>query len=1269
MKAMLVCLLLLCLLMIAPWASAQTGTGNITGRVTDPSGAVIPRAKVSVVNKETGVRLDLITNGDGYFEALSLIPGHYQIEVEEAKFKTLVRENILVQAEDRIGLDLKLTVGEVTERMVVTSEVPQLRTEDAQLGEVVTESMIQTLPSNNTGNSLLRDPLQLLILSGDVQGSGARAGTGLGIGQTNPNAGQADTRINGGRTGSIEYYVDGVPATSNLGHNVSVATPAYDDVAEFKVVTNGISSEYGRLSGGAVSVTTKSGSNGLHGQLFEYNQQPAFIANSWGNDNSDSRKSSFRTNDFGFALGGPVVLPHLYNGRQKTFWFANYEAVRNASNGNAGFLSLPTMQERMGMLNDYGVAGSATNPTAQVWDPFAGSSYPTLVTTPSGKKGYQRTTNLGNVIPTADLDPTVQGYLALLPALNSTPIAGSPMGNDYRFFQPNSNHINLWGIRMDQVFNDKQRLFFHFSHADSNYDVGYVIPAVQTTSSTVTPGGFSATLGYEWAITPTTFLELRIGGNYSPYANGSILPSNFDNSSLHYSPQIETLLGSKNALLSLNGIDDASQNVAGASAGGNWGLIGAQSTTYDSTNGQFSAMLTKILGRHSLKFGYEGRRYYDNFKSVGSNNDLFVDAEAVGPYSNYDQSWTPQGNANGFGQFLLGVDSWLTITSPFARNLRANYYASFVQDDFKLSKRLTLNLGIRWETESPITEKNNHLTLWDPKANPGFVVNPGYNFNASLVAAGLNPSAVQTPYWVSAPFASGAIRIPGTPEHPSANANDWHPWNFAPRLGAAYQLDPKTVLRGSYAILYLPTSGDLQAFASSPGVNYTAQANSLPQQGNGGQTVSVPQTGLQSLQMPFVEPGIQITQPTTDNLTANYLASNLGQTSSGAVSKYLHMPMESDWSLGIQHQFPWQVLFELAYVGNHSGSLLAKDTPSRFPASLFTGGPGGTNGTIYNTMVANPVAGQGPNNGPQVALGSLELLYPYFGLFQVQGVNAGTSNFNGLNVKVQKRFSDGFQLLFNYTFSHLIDDVGGSDSTLGGGPGTGYGASGVTPQSVYTFRSTYATDSSDMRHRISAFYDYQFPIGQGRKFHGSPQSPGEKILDGFIGGWELSGNTVWHSGTPIIWGFPTTNQGQYGVFEQYASFAPGAGLSSLVSQGFKGGSSVQIGSQGPAPGTVKAFNSAGFVPAAPFTIGNVPITYTQMRNPGSWNSNLSVLKNFPLFSSDGKRYLQFRMEALNIFNHPGLGNYDAGLNDSNFGYITGTANQERHIQLALKLVF
>ncbi len=333
---------------------------------------------------------------------------------------------------------------------------------------------------------------------------------------------------------------------------------------------------------------------------------------------------------------------------------------------------------------------------------------------------------------------------------------------------------------------------------------------------------------------------------------------------------------------------------------------------------------------------------------------------------------------------------------------------------------------------------------------------------------------------------------------------------------------------------------------------------------------------LQNLQMPFVDPAAQITTPTRDNLTANYLASNLGQTSSGAISRYMHMPMESDWSLGFSINCPGVYWWKQTMWATIAVRCSPKIRLAAFRRPCTQAGLTGANATIYATQVANPFAGQGPNNGPTVALGSLETLWPYFGLFQVQGVNAGTSNYNAFNLRVQKRFSNGFQLLFNYTFSRLLDDVGGSDSGLGAGPASGYGNFGVVPQSVNTFRSTYGLDGSDQTNRISAFYDYQLPLGRGRKFMGSPDSLGAKVLDGFIGGWELSGNTVWHSGTPVIWNFPTNNQGSYGVFQQYATFAPGTGLNDLVASGFSDPSQARVGPNGPGSSTVAAFNKATF---------------------------------------------------------------------------------------------
>jgi len=260
----------------------------------------------------------------------------------------------------------------------------------------------------------------------------------------------------------------------------------------------------------------------------------------------------------------------------------------------------------------------------------------------------------------------------------------------------------------------------------------------------------------------------------------------------------------------------------------------------NTTNLQYAGSLTKILNRHTLKFGYEGRRYYDNFTQFGQSNTsggisdgYAVDGEAVTQYigNNGSEVWTPQGYSNGLGQFLFGIDSWVRLTDKLGRSLASNYYASYVQDDFKVSPKLTLNLGLRWEMETPVTERNNNLTVWDPTANPGYYINPTYSWTGALTAAGLNPSQVQTPDWVTNGFAPGALRLVATPEHPSRNATLYHPWNFSPRLGFAYSINKDTVVRGGFAMMYLPTSGNLSTYGDTPGVSYVTSATNQSTQG------------------------------------------------------------------------------------------------------------------------------------------------------------------------------------------------------------------------------------------------------------------------------------------------------------------------------------------------------------------------------------------------------------------------------------------------------
>jgi hypothetical protein len=1323
MRLKLAAYFLILILACAPWAAAQSGTGIITGRVSDPSGGVVPGAKVTVTSTATDVASNFVTNQDGYFESVPLAPGIYQVSVAVPNFKTLLRNGIIVQVEDRLSLDLKLQVGQISETVVITAESPQLRTQDAETGEVIDQRMIDNLPSNNSFFN--RDPLLLLSISGDVQGSGQRAGWNLVAGNGGgPYSGPADTRINGGRTSSADYLVDGVSVSQNFGHVISNATPAYDDVSEFKVVTNGISAEYGRLSGGAVSITTKSGTNDIHGQAFMYYQADQLNANSWQNNWQGAPRGNGHKDDFGGTLGGPLAIPKVYNGRQKTFWFVDYEGVRqNAiSSQNQGYVL--TAQERMGNLSDIGngtyLSGTPT-PYPMIYDPFGPNSYPNLVTPTAAQTasqpwingpGFQRENllpNNGTLIPSQYLDPVIQKYIGLMPLPNHDPVVPYSQAGNFVYRIPESKSNDVWSVRMDQVLTQKQNMYFRYNRFNFSDDSAGEFSNVPTpalphgfneTNQTAASGAFGMVFGYNYAISPTLLLEARVGGNYSPYTTGWYLPTDSAATaylaSFPFTPDVRALLGSSTNILTISTLDDEPRNVPNYNYGnGGYQIYGDSFNTYNQTNFQYSVALTKILGRHSVKFGYEGRRYYDNFRDEGQNNYFSVDGNATQQFvasnnaNNLNWANNSQAAANATGQFLMGIDTWMQVQSPNQRYYRENYYSSFVQDDFKVTPRLTLNLGLRWETESPLTEKNNKLIVWNANAPSNFTVNPGYDFNQALVNAGLNPSNVATPSWVANGFPKGAFEVVGSPQYPSRNSSNWHPWNFAPRLGAAYQVTPVVVVRGSFAMLYLPTSGDLAAYDNTAGPTFTTNASTssfqtsspVPDPNNPGLpfypgNLGAPQYGLQTLAKgPIQFPTVEVTAPVTNGLSANF--ENAGQYSSGigAISNHIHMPLEYDWSFGIQRQLPWNMLVEAQYLGNHSSSLLAKYNPSVFPANLYTGGPTGQNYSTYTTQVASPINGQGSGLGPQIPLALLETPYPYFGYLGVPGSNLGTSNFNAVNLRFQKRFSDGLEITLNYTISKLLDDVGGPDAGISGagGPVAGYGVGGKVPQSVLPFTTTYGLDPLDQTHRVSAFYNYQLPVGRGRRWMNAPSGLGGSVLDYAVGGWTISGSTTWHSGTPITFTFPSTNDNNSteAIFEQYSSLAAGASYSSIINHSGTGKNAL-VGAT-PASPVQGAFNLSAFATGsnAPlsFTLGNLPLVYAPFRNPGLMNTNLSLLKNLPIFSKDGTRYLQLRLEALNAFNHPGLGSYDSGLGDSSFGLIKGVGNGARQVQIAAKFVF
>ena len=1276
--------ILLPLLALCATMYAQTGLGNIAGTVTDPSGAVVVGATVTATNVETGVKTTRPSNSTGFYEILQLLPGRYTLEAVAPGFKTFKREGITLQVEDRLTINVPLVLGQSTEVVSITAEAPLLRTQDAQTGEVVDNTFIMNLPQ------LQRDPLQMLTISGNVQGGGQRANGGAGAAATS-GANENDTRINGGRTSGIDYLVDGVSQTSGIAHTATTVTPGMEDVSEFKVITNGMSAEYGRASGGLVELVTKSGSNELHGQLFEYFQNKDLNAGSWYNNAYGKTATVFRQNDFGFALGGPVFIPKVYHGKNKTFFFANYEGVRYSTGGGADVQDAVPAAQRAGDFS--GAAYDGILPV--LYDQNAPDSTLKTVTTAAGGingVSYQgcaaatclvRTVLLGDGlhIPAALMsgqsknDPT--GFALSIQALNPLPTNGgdgfSAIEESYLGSQATVSSSNTFSARIDENITDNQRLYGRFTHKGGNYGVTPPYGALSTSGTDVTPGAWQQQLNYDWTINPTTIFSARVGATFNPDTSGSgyTNPSLID--ALHWNPpapgtpSAQGIMGSGEMPL-MNPYSAADATGLNISLPGTYGL--SNYSNYEAT-----ASLTKILAHQTLKFGFETRRYYDNFITKGSSDNWQgggwwrfnqdPTSYAVGDFKSTSAS---EQYANGYAAVLLGV---LDLDETYGGTSRAtnfNYYAGYVQDDVRVTSKLTLNLGLRWDMETPLTERYNQFFMYDPNANVssiGMGIAPGFNWNNMLAAAGL-PSSVVEPSWASNnALPNGMVVTPGSSQHPGRNITNWHPYQFAPRVGVAYQLTPKTVIRGSFAQMYITTM-------ANPQINSTDQNISSGSFANGGwHTWDV--TGIPYAHMvnSFANPyhiganttPIGVYTPAGVSLVnANQQMTTWGGNSGSAINESLHMPYELTQSLGIQRELPKGFLVELTWSANQGHNLVGPSYPSIFPKSLYVP----QNAATYSTYVPDPFVGTGTGSG-SIPLTQLAMAMPEYGTFDVLESNVGRSDYQSLNFRAERRLWQGMTFLFNYTYAKMLDDVGGAEIVANNPFQTGTG--GKTQQAVDGINAVYGYSPLDEKSRISATYSIELPFGRGHHFLGAPKGAAQLVADGAIGGWQLAGTGIYRSGRPVQFYDGALNEvdNSVGILETYGN---------VISNNLTNPNYVQTyyGRNQALPTGAGKFDSSQFLPAASFTYGNVAPIYGNIRQPGNGQIDLSLMKKFPLAAEASRRYLQLRLEASNAFNIRGLAGFNTDFSNPTFGYISAAngsiaGNIERHAQISARIVF
>ncbi|MBS1855981.1 MAG: carboxypeptidase regulatory-like domain-containing protein [Acidobacteria bacterium] len=1198
-----------------PGLWAQGSRAALGGRVTDAQGAVVPGASVAVTSEETGVTQTTKTNEQGNWLVQFLLPASYKFTVGAPGFKTSERGGIVLQTSDNKQIDVQLEIGTATAEVTVTGEVPLIDTTAATSGTVIAEEQILEMPSQSRVLTILAT-LSPGVLQQDQNNNTAHLWSHDAASQITIDGGRNNTRSN-------NFELNGMPNIKTGGQ--AAFMPAPDAVQEFRVVMNAYDSSIGRQAGGTIQMVTKSGTAKLHGSLYEFNQNNVLNANTFQSNLAGAAKAPIHYNEYGGTIGGPVWLPKVYDGRQKTFFFFAYDGTRN-QDPRFGTRSLLNAQERTGDFSQsytsQVVGGVRQIIPIQIYDPYT-----------SDAKG-NRTPYPGMKIPTNQLSPVAQNILKYVPLPNKPSDGTSTDANNFIPSSSRQNKMADISARGDHSWNNSHKSFVALGwyHEDELSGDDFHNPSTGAYQHRM-----SKTLGVDhvWTASPTTILDLR--SNISRYEEpNNDKGINFDSASLGF----PTAFTSQQAVGTFPYIAGQFGNIG----------VGQAGSVVDTSYYTFAGTLTKVQGNMTWKVGAEHWILQQANKSI-SNQGIFT----------FDNSnWTRQNaiasGGTGIGAsgaaFLLGLPNG----GAFPRNADAfwsqHFEAFYVQNDWRVTPKLTINMGLRYDWETPITERYNRMTTnFDPT-----VVNPMSDAAQSAYAAILNSSANASNPGVQIlkqvlPASSfklmGAQLFAGTGgQSRGVYHTDWT--QIQPRVGFAYKLGPNTVIRGGggrFSQASFDTGGQngfsrTTAFTATND-NYITPNDTLDNPFRGG-----------------------ILAPTGSSLGA---LTNLGQ---GVTWNYQDPRRIYSWeySLHLQHQIKsW--LFELGYTHNKSYNIpqgLNENLPS-YPLwqqylgvnSVFdsTGRPLDT--LLWNTLVPNPFKGLPNVTGsiatatnvsmnqllnPVTILGGMTMnLYPW-----------GKNQYDAMLVKVEHRFSKGFAIINSFTWSKLFEDTSWTGPEIAG-------------RNV-----EHKLGGEDRPFHLSIAPIWQIPIG--RKGMVGKNMP--KVLDAFVGGWQLSGQFNIQSGVPVVFGTDSFFSGK--------DFAIPRDQQSLLrwfdtAQFQRFPDKTADITKYPAWTGVMSLPGANYVPKAGDTIKNgvyqdfatyirnYPTRWADVRASRTNNLDLGIYKNFSVME---KVKIQFRFESYNTFNHPRFAAPNSDPTSSSFGVVSPSQqNAPRTIQMALKLSF
>ncbi len=1112
-------LLLLCaalLLLSHQHAFAQAGQAEVTGSVTDEGGAGVASATVTLSEVGTNTATNVTTGDDGDYTATNLKPGLYILTVEAQGFRRFRRGGVTLSVGERVRVDVAMTVGDVRESVTVNSDASLLRTETGSLGQVIPNRRITELPLDG------RNFFSLVTLApGVAQPPPATSGV------------PSLPRIGGGRPRVNEYLYDGISALQPEPGQVAFF-PIVDAIQEFKVEINSPPAEFGRFNGGVVNLSTKSGTNEFHGSLFYFLRNEALNARNLFTPKTaaDPKKPVFRRNQYGFVVGGPVARDH-------TFFFGDFQGTRQLI-GRSVTSTVPTLAQRQGIF------------TQTIYDP--------ATTTPLAGGGFRRETFAGNRIPLTRIDPVASQLLNRYPQPNLPGTA-----NNYRRVANERLDQDQFDVRVDHRLNERDQLFGRYSYSTQTFNP---VTPFSEGSGLITSGtlGVEDTRAHQLVgnyvriISPRAVNELRFGYTRRSIDRAAQTPDS--------AAQSVTVPGIPNTAAfrdTLPTFTVAGFQQLGPSANANSQFSTDVTQIFDSVNVQ--------SGRHSLKFGVDFRLERLNVLQPPQPTGVF-NFTAQSTNSAQPPGTTPNSGGNAFASVLLGqvptfsIDLQQDVICPRARILEL-----FAQDDWQATRRLTLNLGLRYTLNFPSTEVNDQGAIF-------------------------NLQTQQLEY----------LGQDGYPE----TARELHKLNFAPRLGLAYRLTGRTVLRAGYAVVWQEQAGITTPF-TVPQFPFIQTAT---------------QRSLDGVNPAFVLSAGPVVQPIPLDSNAG-----LGQ-GVFSVDRDLGSGYAQQWNVALQRELTHNMVVEVAYAGSKITHVGIPDTNiNQLTAEQLR------LGSALLQTVPNPFFGQIPRSSslgdPTITRAQLLRPFPRFTTVSLYRNNVGNTNYNSLQAKLEQRLARGLAYLVSYTRSRLIDDAGSVfDASIQTGPVANFPVADSFNRALERDVST-----GDIPNVFVTSFTYELPVGKGRFFGVNG------LTDRLLGGWSVSGLVQLQSGIP----FSVTQITNFNAFAGFGTQRPNLIRDPRLPSGQQT--------------TARWFDTTAFTVAPQFTIGNS--SRNPVRGPGYRTANVAFIKR----TSFGEvRNVEFRAEIFNLTNTPPLNNPNGVLGNPAFGTIA-SAGDPRVIQFGLKLNF